>query len=460
RFIQKKKVRKLLAMALTVGMVAGSLAGCGDTKASSDEVKEEPAAETKETEAEESDTTAASDTKAEDTADTGDLHEIYKLTERNALSGLVSPAMKDRKDIDKALPKEQKGNLTIGLSMGQMGSSFFTEMIDSATKAAEDYGYELVMLCADGNISKQSADVESMITAGYDAIILNPMDVTAAAADVKRAVEAGIPVIGAGVDFAEDVPVVTSILANNYFGGWESGLYMGEFFKDQHIKAAAILGMMGHTIDESRINGMIAGILYKRAEQQGNPYACQEDAYLEANDLFSELRDKGKFSSDKWDFEIVAQGQGDWTNEGGLAAAEDIIAGNSDINLIMAACDPMGAGAIKAIKNAGLTPGKDIYVACAADGGKEMFPYLESGEMLVTGYNSPNLNGSAAVDLIHMMFEEGYDASNLPAASDLPNGAITKENWKEYEDPDLQYCKVLPFEWKTIDQIREEAQSK
>ena len=62
--MQKKKVRKLLAMALTVGMVAGSLAGCGDTKASSDEVKEEPAAETKETEAEESDTTAASDTKA------------------------------------------------------------------------------------------------------------------------------------------------------------------------------------------------------------------------------------------------------------------------------------------------------------------------------------------------------------------------------------------------------------
>ena len=59
-----------------------------------------------------------------------------------------------------------------------------------------------------------------------------------------------------------------------------------------------------------------------------------------------------------------------------------------------------------------------------------------------------------------MMFEEVYDASNLPAASDLPNGAITKENWKEYEDPDLQYCKVLPFEWKTIDQIREEAQSK
>ena len=63
--MQKKKVRKLLAMALTVGMVAGSLAGCGDTKANSDEVKEEPAAETKEPEAEESDAADASDTKTQ-----------------------------------------------------------------------------------------------------------------------------------------------------------------------------------------------------------------------------------------------------------------------------------------------------------------------------------------------------------------------------------------------------------
>lgn len=40
--------------------------------------------------------------------------------------------MKSRADIDKALPEEQKGGLVIGLSMGQMGSSFFTQMHEAA----------------------------------------------------------------------------------------------------------------------------------------------------------------------------------------------------------------------------------------------------------------------------------------------------------------------------------------
>ena len=152
---------------------------------------------------------------------------------------------------------------------------------------------------------------------------------------------------------------------------------------------------------------MIAGIIYNRAEQMGTPFDSVEDTYLEANTMFEELRDNGSLYSEKWDLDIVATGEGSWTNEGGLSAAEDIIAGHADeLNLIMCSCDPMGAGAITAIKNAGLTPGEDIYVGCAADGGQEMFPYLESGEMLVTGYNSPDLNGSAAIDLVHMILKK------------------------------------------------------
>ena len=77
--------------------------------------------------------------------------------------------------------------------------------------------------------------------------------------------------------------------------------------------------------------------------------------------------------------------------------------------------------------------------------------------MLCTGYNSPDLTATAGIDLIHMIFEEGYDASNLPAAEDLPTGVITQDNWKDYYDPDLQYCKVLDFKWETIDEIRAEA---
>lgn len=393
-------------------------------------------------------------------ASEGELHEIYTLTERNALSGLVSPDYMDRSSIEKALPKEKKSDLTIGLSMGQTGSEFFTAMIDACQKACDEYGYKLVWTNADSNISTQSADVESMITSGVDAIILNPMDVTASEADVQAAVEAGIPVIGTGVDYPESVPVITSILANNYFGGWETGIYLGGFFEGEPVKAAAILGMMGHTIDESRINGMIAGLIFERAKQNGTPFDSVEDAYQEANEMFDKLRSDGSLKSEDWDLEIVAQGEGSWSIDGGLSAAEDILAGHPDINLMLCSCDPMGQGAITAIEGAGLIPGEDIYVACAADGGQEIFKLLESGKMLVTGYNCPYLNGSSPVDLIHEIFEEGFDGNNLPAATDLPTGCITKDNWKEYYQEDLEYCKPISFEFKSVDQLREERKDK
>jgi len=457
------KLKKLITMITLIGMVS-MMTACGfDSGSSVDTGNADNTTEDTATDDAADNTTAADDTATDDDAqdsteatEQSSLHEVYTLTERNALSGLISPDYTDRTDIDKALPTEKKTDLTIGLSMGQTGSEFFTAMIDACQEACDKYGYKLVWTNADGNISTQSADVESMITSGVDAIILNPMDVTASEADVQAAVEAGIPVIGTGVDYPESVPVITSILANNYFGGWETGVYLGDFFKDQHIKAGALLGMMGHTIDESRINGMIAGIIYKRAEQTGNPFASVEDAYLEANEMFAQLRSSGSLSSDKWDFEIVAQGEGSWSIDGGLAASEDIIVGHPDINLMMCSCDPMGQGAITAIEGAGLEPGKDVYVACAADGGKEIFKLLEDGKMQVTGYNCPYLNGSAPVDLLHKIFEEDFDATNLPAATDLPTGCITKENWKDYYDENMEYCKPIEFEFKSIDQLRTE----
>ena len=220
-----KKMRRLLAIALAVGLSA-SLFGCGDSSSTSTSEGTETGSSSDDasTSTSSGETAAASDADSTSSGTSSstdsDIPEIYTLEDRNALSGLTNPYMNDRSDIEKALPTEDelpKSDLTIGLSMGQMGSAFFTIMLDAAEARAEEYGYNFVWTNADSSITQQSADVEAMITSGYDVIIINPMDVTAAAADVQRAVDAGIVVIGVGAEFAEDVPVVTSILANNYF---------------------------------------------------------------------------------------------------------------------------------------------------------------------------------------------------------------------------------------------------
>ena len=61
--------------------------------------------------------------------------------------------------------------------------------------------------------------------------------------------------------------------------------------------------------------------------------------------------------------------------------------------------------------------------------------------------------GKCSIDLIHMIFEEGYDASNMPAATSLDSFAITKDNVDDFYDSPTGYFKAYDIVWKTIDDL-------
>lgn len=447
-----KKNRILIAI-LCVAMVISLFAatsGCASPAAGGPDTTQ--AAESTGTTAAETEETKAG------VSDSAAIPEIYTVPDRNSLSGLVSPDVADRSEIDKALPEAgtKKSDLTVAFSIGQMGSEFFTIMIDAAQEKCKQYGYQFEWTNADSSVDKQIADVESFISKGVDVIILNPMDTGTMATVVQEAVDAGIVVIGSGTDFESSVPVVTSVLANNYWGGWYSGVYMGKYFADRDcVNTACILGMLGHNIDESRTEGMMAGWIYARQEAKGKPFAQKEDAMLEAHQYFAELRSDGSVDMSDYGMKVLAQGEGLWSYDGGLTAAEDILAGHGEqLDLIYADADAMGMGAKKAMEDAGFVPGKDIYLASSADAMTEVLDAVKDGEYLVTGYNSPQLNGGAPVDLIHKIFEEGYDASNMLAATDLPYGAVSVENYQDYYNPGQTYSVVKDISWVTIDEFR------
>ncbi len=385
------------------------------------------------------------------------MKEIYSSTDM-AVSGIFPPEWQDRSDLNKALPDETKEHITIGVTMSRMASPFFVAMVDAFKAEAEKYGHELIIMNADVKLEKQTSDIESLITNEVDALILNPIEPVASAVDVQKCIRAGIPVIGVGLNFAPEVPVVTSILANNYFAGWEAGLHIGEYFEGKPIKAAVIIGGMGQPMSESRLNGMLGGFIYKRQEQMGEP-VTQEQAIVMGFEIWKTIRNRGKAKSENHDLNIVAfSSDGRWTNEGGLAAMQDILTAHSDINLLMAENDIMGEGAMTAIKQAGLTPGIDvengeIAISCAADGQRVMLDYVKEGKLLNTGYNSPHLTAASCVRLFHKIFVEGYDASNMPYVANLPSFAITKENVDKFYDPDLNFAAPVEFEFKTVPEL-------
>jgi len=385
-----------------------------------------------------------------------DKHEIYKLMPNTALSGVVDPQMEDRSAINKALPKTPKDTkrIVIGWTEITLGNPWFVGVADGAKKKAAEYGYEINMQVADGDVQKQSAQIDSFIATGVDIIVLDPTDVVGAAADAQRAVDAGIPVIALGTVPDASAPIITTTLANPYGNGFEAGRYVADKLgKDTPITAAMIIGTMGNSTSESRLNGLISGIVFERSNQL-NLGLSKEDAMLKGFNLFQDVKSSGTFSYPEAKFDVVGWGTGSWTEEGGLKAAEDLLTAHAEkLNLILAENDFMGIGALTALDNIGKKGA--IPVACAADGFRVALDMVKSGDMMVTGANSGVATGVAAVDLIHKIFGEGFDANNLPLGSYFPPQAITPENVAGFLDED-QSNPFFKFEtppFKTVAEI-------
>jgi len=290
-------------------------------------------------------------------AQNSEMHALYKMLPDTCLSGVMNPdTLEDRSGIDKALPFEPKdaNKVVIGWTEITQSDPWFVSVYDSAKARAAEYGYTLYFDVADGDLQKQSAHIDSYIARGVDIIVVDPTDVVGIAEDIQRAVGAGIPVIGFGSEIY-GAPVITTITANTFEDGYATGKYVAtQYGADEQINMGVIIGTMGNSTAESRVNGMLSGIIFQRAKMQ-NKELPREDAIYAATMLFKDLVKTGKFDSSDWKMACLSWGEGLWTYEGGLKVAENILTATQDkLNLIIAENDFQGAGAAKALKNYGL----------------------------------------------------------------------------------------------------------
>src|SRR5690349_4032624 len=90
------------------------------------------------------------------------------------------------------------GSKKIGVPVADQKSLFYIAAVDGMKKAAADAGVELVVLSADNNSTQQVNQVNDLITQKVGALIFIAQDATAAAAGVRAANRANIPVIAVG----------------------------------------------------------------------------------------------------------------------------------------------------------------------------------------------------------------------------------------------------------------------
>lgn len=292
-------------------------------------------------------------------------------------------------------------DITIGLSMKTLNAPYFVAQVKSIEKEVRDRGMDFIYIDAQDDILKQVANVEDLLARGIDLLILNPLDPKALVLVTKSATRAGVPVIIIDSSIDPSADFITTIQSDNLRNGELVGEWLVNQVGGRRIKAAVLSGAQGNPVGKERRQGIFRGII----EQQ-----------------FMTLGESR--------FDILAQGWGNWTYEGGLTAMEDILVAHSDINVLISEQDAMALGAMQAITEAGKKD--DIIIVAAADGQKEAFAKIMEGEYGATGLNNPVLIAKMAVDVAVKVLSGERD---FPKVVYTRAVCVSRENVDEYYDP-------------------------
>jgi ribose transport system substrate-binding protein len=385
--------------------------------------------------------------------------ELYSLLPKIALVGVRDDsALESRADIDKAWPKtpRNEGTLFIGWSEIAMANPWFVAVRDSAIATAEEKGYEINFLVAEGDNLRQSDHIDTFITQGVDVIVIDPVDTTSVILDIQRAVDAGIPVVTVGAAPSGEAPVLTTISDNAYQVGYGAGEYAGSTFAaDEPINIGAIPGALGNTTAESRTNGMVGGIVAAR-QRALNVFESKEAAILAGFRLWEDAKRNGSATNEELNVSIVQIAEGAWSQEGGLAAAETmLVAAGDEINLMIADNEFMCFGILNAVEAAGLTD--QIKVGAPSDGFNDALRMIADGRLLVSGSWNGDQQGAHAIEFLEAIFFEGEDPSNLPIGSFFAPLTFTQENAGDYinPDPNANFFAVPEFQFPpSIDELQ------
>jgi ribose transport system substrate-binding protein len=294
-------------------------------------------------------------------------------------------------------------DVTVGFAQQQLQAPYFAAMQVRAEQIAQEQGFALLFQSANKDPVIQMNQMQSMLSQGIDVLVVNATSVKGQK-EMMTQIASKVPVIY--IDTSVPGTGMTSVQSDNLTIGRESGKITAKRFLDAGKNSIKMVILTGPATDEfvgpNRRQGFLDG-----------------------------LKEGGL------QFDILAEQPGDYQQDRGQVAAENMLAGNPDVDLIMGLNDSMALGAYNVIKD---KPAYDnVYVAAAADGQKEGLALIKQGgcesRYISTGLNSPSL---AAEDALKIAIDV---ATGAKKPSDYPKESFTKavgigcDNIDEYYDP-------------------------
>src|SRR3954449_1705299 len=299
--------------------------------------------------------------------------------------------------------KPKVSDVLVGFAQQQLQAPYFAAMQVQSEEIAQKQGFKLLFQSANKDPVIQMNQMQAMISQGSDVLVVNA---TSVKGQKPMMIQIGsqIPVIY--IDTSVPGTGTTSVQSDNLTIGRESGKITAKRFLDMGKKSIKMVILTGPATDEfvgpARRKGFLDGL-----KEGGVKY------------------------------EIKAEQPGDYAQDKGQVAAENMLAGNPDVDLVAGLNDSMVLGAYNVVN--GNPRYTNVYLAAAADGQKEGLALIKSGgckgRYISTGLNSPSLAAKEALKIAVDISTGAKKPADYPPESFTKAVGIGCKNIDEYYDP-------------------------
>jgi ribose transport system substrate-binding protein len=277
-----------------------------------------------------------------------------------------------------------------------LGAPYFIGISKTVERAGAKDGVDVSVTDAKGDAVALTTNIEDLLTKDLDGIIISGGPLENAPAALNAIKQKGIPVVLVDRKF-QSGDYTSWVGPDNEAIGRQDGEFLAEELGGKGKVGIIRGGPADNSIGKARSDGLKSVL---------------EPAGFEL---------------------IVAPEFGEWSSDGGLKVAENLLNQHPDLDAIFCENDSMCLGAQKAIADAGKTG--DIVLA-GVDGQKEALAAIkEGGNYKVTGLNDAVDMGNAAYDRLMQIL----DGVEVEKDTVVPSPQITAANVDEFYDPNSEF---------------------
>ena len=269
-------------------------------------------------------------------------------------------------------PEEPAAGGNIGVCIYKFDDAFMTTYRNALEKMLKEKGFEVTVVDGNNDQAKQNEQINTFITQGVDALIINPCMTSAADSIIATVKAAGVPTVLINREpTAEQMSAYDKLV---YVGcdAAQSGTFQGELILE--------------TANKGDINGdgKVSYIMI-----QGDPENI--DAQLRTEYSVKALTDAGM------EVEELDLQRGDWDREKGQTiCANDLAQFGDKIEVVFCNNDDMAIGALQAIQAANRKVNEDIYLV-GVDALDAALNEVSNGNMTGTVLNDAEGQAAGAV---------------------------------------------------------------